>query len=1094
MSFLAGPGTRIGDYVLVSEIGRGGMAVVYLAEHPNLGRKVALKVLSDKLWDDEAFRTRFTREARMAAGVEHPNIVPIYDAGDFEGLLFIAMRFIDGIDLDGLIRDEEYLSLPRALTILSQVAAALDAAHARGLVHRDVKPSNVLIAMGEGPGGTDHPYLADFGLARPLIGSDLTQAGEIYGTLDYMAPEQFEGKTLDGRSDIYALGCVAYSCLTGHPPFWREGSLSKAAAHLTKQPDPPSSRNNELPKHVDEAILRALAKEKADRYETAGAFVEALMAGEGNGDAALAHDWNSDVVRELRDEVARDLSREMPVAALMLALYRTGRQSEAIQLFQRHREFLAEKHGLDPSPVVIAVHDQLFRHELDSAVALEARDELPHPLTLSVGRESDIALCISLLEAGTRLLTLTGPGGVGKTRLAVELASAMRRGSSEAVFIDLGSVRRPDDVLPAIASAFTIPEDAARPLDDRLARHLERRPSLVVLDNFEHVIEAAADVSKVVARTLLPRFIITSRIRLHVDGEYVVPVAPLKVGTADERSVLRSPAVTLFVERARAADATFQLDAATAETVTELCRRLDGLPLAIELAAARVDVLSPSQILALLDEDANILTSRSRDVPDRHRSLAAALTVSTAALSDREWSGLCRLAVVPAVFDLDVADAVCGELTTDIIETVELLNDLVDESLVARMAESNDDQFNILQTVRAFAVAHASDEVDIPAARRRYVSSVASFTARAEEGLRGSQQESWLTRMQDRQSTIRAALSVALEESLWEQAALIVATTSRYWCMSGTVSEGRTWADRVLEHADDVDPGVSIPLINACGHLAEYQSDFDLAEQLHRRALDAAEQHDMVAQRIDALSGLAVLALWRGDSESSIALSAEAWTLASDASDAWWRQHVLGNLAGAHYLAGDVTRAKEQLQEALKINDAIGNLQGRSAMLANLSVIAIEERRYDDAASFAHDAYDVAKKLGDVNRLAAAASNAGLASAMLGRLDEAGASLAIAMELSIREHDHRVLSSILDATALLASRSGRDEDAATLYGAATALSQALKLAVPEGVEIEKEDDIRGLRQRLGDAFDLAWESGRIAKVETIVDLARAIQS
>jgi predicted ATPase/DNA-binding SARP family transcriptional activator len=813
---------------------------------------------------------------------------------------------------------------------------------------------------------------------------------------------------------------------------------------------------------------------------------------EARAEAGLALGRNADVARDLRDEVARDPSREGLVTALMLALYRTGRQSEATELFQRHREYLAEELGLDPSPVVTEVHDRLLRHELDSAV-VGSRDWIPRPSTPLIGRDNELALAISMLEEGARLLTLTGPGGVGKTRLAIEVVSALSTGSSKGVFVDLASVQRPDDVLPAIASAFTIPEDANEPLEDRLARHLDSRRAVVVLDNFEHLDAAAADIGVLVARTRAPRFIVTSRIRLRLSGEYVMPVAPLKVDTPGDPSGLETPAVALFVQRARAADPSFQLDEVAANAVTEVCRRLDGLPLAIELAAARVDVLSPSRILALVDEDANVLTSRSRNVPDRHRSLTAALSWSIAALSDRERLCLFRLAVAPGVFDLEIADAVGGELTSSTMETVELLSDLVDRSLVGRTAASDGDElFIILQTVRAFALADAGDDVDLAGARRRFVSSVASFSMRADEGLRASQQEEWLARMHDRRSAIRGALSIALEDDLWDEAARIIATASRYWCMSGTVSEGRTWAERVLEHVDDVTSVLRVPLTNACARLAEYQSDFDLAEQLHRRALEATSEGEMVAERIDALSGLAVLSLWRGDPASSIASSEHALQLASDAADDWRRQHVLGNLAGAHYLSGDVTGAKEELLEALRINTEIGNLQGRSTMLANLSVIAIEERRYDDAAKFADEAKTVAAKLGDVNRLAAAASNAGLAWTMLEHLDQAGSSLAVAMELSLREHDHRVLSSCIDATALLASRSRREKDAATLYGAAAALNETLQLSVPEGVETEREDDIRDLRSRLGDAFDIAWEAGRTAELSVVVDLARSI--
>jgi class 3 adenylate cyclase/tetratricopeptide (TPR) repeat protein len=283
MSFLAVPGTRIGDYVIVSEIGRGGMAIVYLAEHPNLGRKVALKLLSAELADDESFRARFMREARLAAGIEHPNIVPVHDAGEAEGLLYIAMRYVEGVDLAKLLEREGKLPLDRSTRILAQVAAALDAAHAKGLVHRDVKPSNVLLAPGEGPGGEDHAYLADFGLARPQLGvSSHTQVGDLYGTVDYMAPEQLVGRPTDARTDVYALSCLAYECLVGEPPFRRDTVIATASAHLHDEPTPPSERNPELPMQLDPVLLKGLAKDKASRQASAGRLIAELRERSGS--------------------------------------------------------------------------------------------------------------------------------------------------------------------------------------------------------------------------------------------------------------------------------------------------------------------------------------------------------------------------------------------------------------------------------------------------------------------------------------------------------------------------------------------------------------------------------------------------------------------------------------------------------------------------------------------------------------------------------------------------------------------------------------------------------------------------------------------
>jgi serine/threonine protein kinase len=264
-------GTEVGGYRIESVIGRGGMGVVYLADHLRLKRKVALKLLAPELAQDELFRERFVRESELAASLEHPNIVPIYDAGEAEGLLYIAMRFVEGTDLKNLIEREGPLRPDRAATIIEQVAAALDAAHGKGLIHRDVKPANVLLDR------ADHAYLTDFGLTkRPDQTTGLTKTGQFMGSVDYAAPEQFEGKPLDGRTDVYSLGCVAFECLTGRVPYSRETEAAVMFAHI-KDPAPmPSAIRPELGAGLDAVLSRAMAKTPDRRYATAGAFAEDL--------------------------------------------------------------------------------------------------------------------------------------------------------------------------------------------------------------------------------------------------------------------------------------------------------------------------------------------------------------------------------------------------------------------------------------------------------------------------------------------------------------------------------------------------------------------------------------------------------------------------------------------------------------------------------------------------------------------------------------------------------------------------------------------------------------------------------------------------
>jgi predicted Ser/Thr protein kinase len=263
-------GTEIAGYRVESLLGRGGMSVVYLAEHVRLGRRVALKLLAPMLSDDETYRDRFQRESRRAAELDHPNVVPIFDAGEVDGQLFIAMRYIEGCDLKTLIRREGQLGMGRTLFILEQAADGLDAAHERNLIHRDVKPGNILIAE-----PSEQVYLTDFGVVKHTASKGLTRTGFFIGTVDYAAPEQIEGLPVDARTDVYALGCVLYECLVGKAPFDRDAEINVMHAHLIDAPPLLTASRPDLPKALNRVLASALAKAKDDRYDTCGQLIEA---------------------------------------------------------------------------------------------------------------------------------------------------------------------------------------------------------------------------------------------------------------------------------------------------------------------------------------------------------------------------------------------------------------------------------------------------------------------------------------------------------------------------------------------------------------------------------------------------------------------------------------------------------------------------------------------------------------------------------------------------------------------------------------------------------------------------------------------------
>ena len=277
-------GSQIAGYRLEERIGQGGMAVVFRAYDARLDRQVALKILAPALSQDDAFRRRFIRESRAAAAVDDPHITPVFEAGEAGGVLFIAMRFVRGGDVRSLIDRSGPLPVERVAEIVSQVASALDAAHARGLVHRDVKPANMLLEPNPAADRPDHVYLSDFGLSKTsLAASGLTATGQFMGTLDYVAPEQIEGRPLDGRTDVYALACSAYEMLCGEPPFRRDQGVSVMYAHLSEPPPPIRPRREELPPGIDQVMATGMAKSPADRYASGREFAAALRQALGLG-------------------------------------------------------------------------------------------------------------------------------------------------------------------------------------------------------------------------------------------------------------------------------------------------------------------------------------------------------------------------------------------------------------------------------------------------------------------------------------------------------------------------------------------------------------------------------------------------------------------------------------------------------------------------------------------------------------------------------------------------------------------------------------------------------------------------------------------
>jgi len=307
-------GEQFGPYRIESVLGHGGMGTVYLATHARLERKVALKTIAPALADDPDFRTRFLRESRLAASLDHPHVIPIYDADEVDGVLYLAMRYVDGPSLQALI-SEGALTPGDTLRVTEQIGGALDAAHAADLIHRDLKPANILVSEADG-----HAYLCDFGLAKRTSSRAMTHAGSFLGTVDYCSPEQIRGEQLDGRADVYSLGCVVFHCLSGRPPYPRDSEIAVLQAHLN---EPPPTLSPEL----DGVFARAMAKDREDRYPTATALASDLRAAIAGGAPATVRAQALPATREHATQVAPRRRKRWPwfvAAAVLLALAAGG--------------------------------------------------------------------------------------------------------------------------------------------------------------------------------------------------------------------------------------------------------------------------------------------------------------------------------------------------------------------------------------------------------------------------------------------------------------------------------------------------------------------------------------------------------------------------------------------------------------------------------------------------------------------------------------------------------------------------------------------------------------------------------------------------